>query len=127
MSNQLSFEAVGSKRVIGEDNGVSAPEHAKVSIPIPESSRKDKPEEFQISCRLEPNNLEEESYRDALYVASVETRMARDKREAQSMLESHQLLATRNYKIMVSLWTKDVSNPSSAILDTGAGPNFVKE
>lgn len=53
--------------------------------------------------------------------------MARDKRDAQSILESHQLLAARIYRVMVSFGTREVWTSSLEILDTGSEPNLVKE
>lgn len=91
----------------GVDNGASSERFEKVPTPTSGSTTLDKLEEPQINGALEQNNLSQES-EDELCAALVKTIMERDKRDAQLMLESHQLLAARNYKMIILLGTKGV-------------------
>lgn len=53
--------------------------------------------------------------------------MVPHKYDAQSVLEPHQLLAVRSYKVMVFLGTKGVWTSSLVILEPGASPYLFKE
>lgn len=57
----------------------------------------------------------------------MEIKMARGRRDGQAMLESPQLLATRNYKVKVFHGTKGVWTLSLAIFDSGTEPNRAEE
>lgn len=59
------------------------------------SDQPGKPERIKT---MKPNNEQKEN-QVALCVELVETKMTRDKRKAQLMVESRQLLATQNYKV----------------------------
>lgn len=98
----------------------------KVSTPISESISPGKPKELQ--CRgLHDQNDHEYENKDAHCAATVGTKTASDKRDAQSIFESQKQLAKRNYKVMVLLRTTAVWVLSLAVLDIDAGSNLVKE
>lgn len=75
---------------------------------------------------LGPNKQEEED-NDTLCAALLKTKMAHDEGNAQLVMASHQLLASRNYKVMFSLGDKGRWISTSAILDTVTGPNFIEQ
>lgn len=54
-------------------------------------------------------------------------KMARRKEKAMSVLKRKALLRARNYKKKVSIGNKEVPKMLTAILNTGAGPNLLKE
>lgn len=98
----------------------------KVPTPISGGTSHDKREEPRCRGLREENNHGDESV-EALCAVLAKCKMARNTRNAQSVLEFYQLLATRNYKLMVLFGRKEVWIPSLAVLDTGAGRNIVKE
>lgn len=69
-------------------------------------------------------SYQEEENNDTLCTAFVKRNIARDKRETQQMVESLELLANRNYKVMESLSDIEKWTSTLFILDTGAGPNL---
>lgn len=89
------------------------------------STRSDKPREPRNNGPLDPGKLSQET-EDAL-CALVETRLARNKRDAQLVLKLHQLLSLGNYKVMIMIGKYGVTTSSLAILETGAGSNLIKE
>lgn len=60
-------------------------------------------------------------------MALLETKVAREERDARIMLNSHQLMKAGNYKEEIVGGARGVWTTSMAILDTGAGPNLVEE
>lgn len=76
-------------------------------MPISGDKIPDKPEQQQNIGPLEPKHLSRES-EGALCGGLVDTRMARNEHIAHLMLESHQIIPARNYKVIISLGTKVV-------------------
>lgn len=64
---------------------------------------------------------------DVLRRALVKTKLARDKCKAQLMMESHELLPSRNYKMMDFLGVERKVTSTLAILNTGAEPNVMRK
>lgn len=85
-----------------------------------------KPEELQSNGPLVPTNLIQQS-EDALCPVLVEIIVARDKRSALLTLKPRPLLTPHNYMVMIMLGTKVVWTSSLSILDSGGGPNQIKE
>lgn len=91
----------------------------KVLGPISGETRLRKPKELQF-CRLKaPNSLGEQT-EDVQSAELVETKITRDKHDAQSMLGSHQILAACNQVVEVSLGVEGNWRLSLEILDTDA-------
>lgn len=74
---------------------------------------------------LEPADQEEENS-NVPWTALVKTNRARDECDAQPVVESHQLLTSQNYKVMMPLGERKMLTLMLAISDKGVGPNFVK-
>lgn len=126
LRQRVNSEAVYPKRINGEGDGVLSSGCVNVLMPISGDSRPDKPEEPQKSSRSVPKNNEEENAQDLLCTKLLETRMACDERDNMQMLQSHQLVKACDCIVRVITDARGVWTTSMNIVDTGAGPNFIR-
>lgn len=120
------LKTADSIRVAGVDRMVLSLELIKLFRIRSWEKSQDHPETLKELELMEADSRGEDNS-IILYASLVDTKMASNKRVPQIRVLSHALLATRNYKVMVSLVVKSIRILEFANSNTAAGPNVVEQ